>query len=66
MRIMASCMTLDELEGAKIIRYFIDRSGTKETKHFTYQNPFGIHFRYRNQLENYNSFRNVPIYLDRI
>ena len=56
MRIMASCMTLDELDGAKIIRYFIDRSGTKETKHFTYQNPFGIHFRYRNQLENYNSF----------
>ena len=50
MNIMVSWMTLDELEGAKTRRYFIDRSGTKETKQFTYRQPFGIHFRYRHQV----------------
>ena len=31
----ASCMTLDELEGANTRRYFIDIIATKETKKFT-------------------------------
>ena len=30
MKIMASWMTVDELEGARTRRYFIDSSGTKE------------------------------------
>ena len=34
-KIMASWMTLDKLEGAGTRRYFIDSSGTKDTKHFT-------------------------------
>ena len=32
MKIVASWITLDELEGARTRRYFIDSSGTKETK----------------------------------
>ena len=36
MKIVASWMTLDELEGARTRRYFIDISGTKETNQFTY------------------------------
>ena len=35
MKIMASCMTLDELEDAKTRRYVIDRRLTKKTKQFT-------------------------------
>ena len=47
MKAMTSWMTLDELEGARTRRDFIDSSGTKETKQFTYRQPFGLHFRYR-------------------
>ena len=32
MKIMVSWMALDELEGARTRRYFIDISGTKDTK----------------------------------
>ena len=35
MKIMASRVTLDELEDAKTKRRFIDSSGTKETNVFT-------------------------------
>ena len=41
MNIMVSWMTLRELEGAKTRRDFIDSSGMKETKQFTYRQPFG-------------------------
>ena len=36
MKRMTSCMTLDELEGARTRIDFIDSSGTKESKKFTY------------------------------
>ena len=47
MKIMASWMKLYGLEGARTRRYLIDRSVTKETNQFTYQQPFRIYFRYR-------------------
>ena len=55
MKIMVSFMTLGELEGARIRRYFIDSSGTKETEKFTYRQTFGIHFIYRHQVDNHNN-----------
>ena len=45
MNILVSWITLDDSEGAKTGRYFIDISGTNETKQFTYRHPFGISFR---------------------
>ena len=45
MKIMLSWIKLDEVEGASTRRYFIDSSGMKEMKQFTYWQPFGIHFR---------------------
>ena len=63
--IMAGSMKLDELEGANTRRYFIDSSGTKETNQFTHRNPYGIHFRYRHQVEDHNNWRHAPISLDR-
>ena len=65
MKIIAIWMTLDELEGASTRIYFIDMSGTKDTKQFTYWQPFGIHFRYIHQVENQNNWKHTPIYPDR-
>ena len=66
MKIMASWMTLDVLDGASTRRYFLDRSGTKDTKQFTYRQPFGINFRYRHQLDDHNNWRHAQIFLERI
>ena len=65
MKIMASSIKPDGVEGTRRRRDFIDISGTKETNHFTYQNPFGIHFRYRHSVDNHNNQIHVPIYLQR-
>ena len=45
MRIMAGFIILNELEVKNTRSDFIYISGTKETKHFAYQQPFGIIFR---------------------
>ena len=63
MNIMAIWMTIDESEGARTSRYFIDSSGMKETKLFTYRQPFGLHFRYMHQVGSKNNWRHAPIYL---
>ena len=60
-KIMASCMTLAELEGASTRRYFMDSSDTKNMNQFTYRQTFGIHFRYRNQVDENNNSRHAPI-----
>ena len=57
MKIMESWMTLDELEGANTRIYFIDSSGTKYMKHFTYWKQFGLYFRYRHQVDEHNNRR---------
>ena len=64
-RIMESWVKLDELEGAKTRRDFIDRSGKKDTKQFIYRQPFGIPFRNTNQVEDHNNRRLNLIYLER-
>ena len=58
-------MKLDELEGARTIRDFINSSGMKEMNQFTYQQPFGLHFRYIHQVDDHNNWRHVPISLER-
>ena len=60
MKIMASWMTLDKLEGARTRRDFIDSSEMKETKQFTYRQPFGIHLRYRNEVDDHNNRIHAP------
>ena len=54
-KIMVIWITIDEVEGTKTIRDFIDSSVTKERNQFTYQCQFGITFRYRNQVDNHNN-----------
>ena len=50
MKIMASWMTIDELEVVRTRRDFIDSIWMKYTKQFTYRHPFGIHLRYIHQV----------------
>ena len=51
MKIMISWMTLDELEGANTKRNYKGRDGESLVKIFKYQQPFGFHFRYRQQVD---------------
>ena len=64
MKMMVSWMKFYELEGAKKRRDFIDSSGTKDTKKFTYHHPFGIQFRYRHQVEDLNNSIHAKNYLE--
>ena len=65
MNIMASWITLDQLEGAKTRKYFIDSRGTKDTKQFTCRQPFALHFRYIHQVEDHNNQLHERISLER-
>ena len=38
----------------------------KETRQFTYLQPFGLHFRYRYQVDDHNNWRHAPISLEMI
>ena len=64
-KIMTIWMTLNELEGERARRDFIDSSDTKETKHFTHQQQFGIHFRYRYQVDGFIPIPRVCTYVRR-
>ena len=64
LKIMASWVTLDELEGARTMIYFIGRGGTKETKQFTHRKPFGVHFIYIHQVYDHKNWKHVQISLE--
>ena len=61
MKIMVSLTKLDELESARTGSDAIDSSRKNDTKQFTYQHPFCIHFRYRHQLYDHSNRRYAPI-----
>jgi hypothetical protein len=65
MKIMASWMTLNELEGAQTKRDYKDASGRMVSKKFCYRQPFGLHFKYRHQVDDHNNRRHAPISLER-
>ena len=58
-------MTLDKLEGTKKRRYFTGISGMNQTELFTYQQQFGIHFKYRHQVYDQKIRRHTSTYLDK-
>ena len=65
MNIMASWMTLDELEGANSKRVYKGVNGKTMSTTFKYRQPFGLHFRHPHQVEDHNNRRHTPIYLER-
>ena len=64
MKIMASCMTLDDLEGDNIKRVYKGANGQTMSTTFKYRQPFGLHFRYHYQVDDHNNMRHAPISLE--
>ena len=64
MKIMASWMKIDELEGARTRIYLIESSGVNDIKQFKYRQMFRIYFRYRHQVDNHNNWIHAPISLE--
>ena len=55
MKIMATWMTLEELDGADTTREYKGREGQYLARLFKYRHPFGLHFRYRHQVDDHNN-----------
>ena len=47
MKIMSTCMTLEELDGADTRQEYKEQDGQSLARLFNYHQPFGLHFRYR-------------------
>jgi hypothetical protein len=65
MKIMATWMTLDELEDHPTRREYKGPNGQTVVKTFKYRMPFGLHFQYRHQVDDHNNRRHAPISLER-
>ena len=64
MKRMCKCMTLDNFEGGQTWRdYLVD--GVKTTKTFCYKHPFGMHYKFRHQVDDNNNRRHFPIPVER-
>ena len=64
MKIMCKWMTLANFEGGQTRRdYLVD--GVKTTKTFKYKQPFGMHYKFRHQVDDNNSRRHFPISVER-
>ena len=61
MKIIATCMTLEELEGADTRREYKGRYVQSLARLFKYSQTFGVHFRYRHQVDDHNNKRHAPI-----
>ena len=61
MKIMATWMTLEELDGADTRREYKGRDGESLARLFKYGQPFGLHFRYRHKVDDHNNIRHAPI-----
>ena len=58
-------MTLEELDGADNRWEYKGRDGESLARPFKYRQPFGLHFRYRHQVDDHNNRRNSPISVER-
>ena len=64
MKIMATWMTLEELDGAGTRREYKGRYGESLSRLFKYRHPFGLHFRYRHQVDDQNNRMHTPISIE--
>ena len=55
MKIMATCMTLEELDGADTRQEYRGRDCDSLARLFKYRQPFGLHFRYHHQVDDHNN-----------
>ena len=61
MKIMATWMTLEELDGANNSQEYKGWDGHSLVRKFKYQQPFGLHFRYCHQVDDHNNRVHAPI-----
>ena len=61
MKIMATWMTLEELDGADTRPEYKGRDGESLTRIFKYRQPFGLQFRYHHHVYEHNNRINAPI-----
>ena len=61
MNIMATWMTLKELDREDTRREYKGRDGQSLIIQFNYWQPFGLHFRYRHQVYDHNNRSFAPI-----
>ena len=65
MKIMTSWMALEEIPDHKIRRYYKDADGRTTSKKFEYRWSFGLHFKFRQQADDHNNRRHLPISVER-
>ena len=65
MKIMATWMTLAEMDGADTRQEYKGRDGQSLYRLFKYRQPFGLHFRYRHQVYDNNNRRHASISIER-
>ena len=65
MKIMATCMTLEELDGADTRQEYKGWYGESLARLFKYCHLFGLHFRYRHQVDDQNNRRHAHISIER-
>ena len=61
MKIMATWMTLEELDGADTRREYKGRDGESLARLFKYRQPFGLQLLYRHQVDDQKNRRHAPI-----
>ena len=65
MKIMATWMTLEELNVADTRREYKGRDSQSLVRLFKYHQPFGLHYRYRHQVDDQNNRKHANISIER-
>ena len=65
MKIVATWMTLEELDRADTRREYKGWDGESLARLFKYRQTFGLHFRYRHQVDYHKNRRYAPISIER-
>ena len=60
MKILATWISLEDLDGADTRQEYKGRDGESLTSLFKYRQPFGFHFHYRRQVDDHNNRRHAP------
>ena len=65
MKIMATWMTLEDLDGADTRREYKGLYGQSLARLFIYRQPYGLHYCYRHQVDDHNNRRHDRISIER-
>ena len=65
MKIMATWMTLEDLDRADTRQEYKGRYGQSLARILKYRQTFGLHFRYRHYVYDHNNRRHAPISIER-